>query len=346
MRRLLTVALTVPLTLALLCGCSRDGGGGRTWVTDEVSFDAAGLTVHGTYRHRSGDGADPAALLISESGQTDRNGDNNVAGPVGNMAQLAEFLSEHGVASLRYDKVGTGSTGLGPYKDRPADVGSAIYTGGATAALRFLAAQPGTDAQRISVYGLGEGTIHAMTLTDDTAPGAPKIHSLGLLQPLAARYLDLISGRVEANVAAAVRSGSKTAQQAETVVGAWRAAVTQARTSGTASGTLPDGLSAILNPSNVKAVVESDAIDPLALAAAIPAGTPVLLTCSDSDGQAACADMPPLTAALTQTALQFVQLSGVNHVLRDDPTDNVANYAKKDPLSPQLTAALEVFVGQ
>ncbi|MCX6482375.1 MAG: hypothetical protein NT146_03695, partial [Mycobacterium sp.] len=158
MRRLLTVALTVPLALVLLCGCSRDGGGDRTWSEDEVSFDAAGLTVHGTYRHRSGDGADPAdpaALLISESGQTDRNGDNNVAGPVGNMAQLAEFLSEHGVASLRYDKVGTGSTGLGPYKDRPADVGSAIYTGGATAALRFLAAQPGTDAQRISVYGLG-----------------------------------------------------------------------------------------------------------------------------------------------------------------------------------------------
>jgi len=345
MRRLLAVAVTVAMALALLCGCSRDGGGGRTWIEDEVSFDAAGLTVHGTYRHRSGDGAGPAALLISESGQTDRNGDNNVAGPVGNMRQLAEFLSEHGVASLRYDKVGTGSTGLGPYTDRPADVGSAIYTGGATAAVRFLAGQPGTDAQRISVYGLGEGTIHAMALADDTAPGAPKIHSLGLMQPLAARYLDLISGRVEADVAAAVRSGTKTGQQGEAVVGAWRAAVTQARTSGTASGTLPDGLSAILNSSNVNAVVESDAIDPLALAAAIPAGTPVLLTCSDSDGQAACADMPPLTAALRQTSLQFAQLSGVNHVLRDDRTDNVANYAKKDPLSPQLTAALEVFVG-
>lgn len=342
MRRLLAMALA----LALLCGCSRDRGGDRTWVEDEVSFDAAGLTVHGTYRHPTGVGTGPAALLISESGRTDRNGDNNVAGAVGNMRQLAEFLSDHGVASLRYDKVGTGSTGLGPYKDRPADVGSAIYTGGATAAVRFLAGQPGIDGHRISVYGLGEGTIHAMTLADDVSPGAPKIHSVGLLQPLAARYLDLISGRVEADVAAAVRSGSKTRQQADAVVAAWRAAVTQARTSGTASGTLPDGLSAILNPSNVKAVVESDAIDPLSLAAHIPAGTPVLLTCSDSDGQAACADMAPLAAALAQTALQFVQLSGVNHVLRDDPTDNVANYAKQSPLSPQLTAAMEAFVGK
>ena len=35
---------------------------------------------------------------------------------------------------------------------------------------------------------------------------------------------------------------------------------------------------------------------------------------------------------------------GVNHVLRDDPTDNVANYAKKDPLSPQLISALDTFL--
>ena len=70
----------------------------------------------------------------------------------------------------------------------------------------------------------------------------------------------------------------------------------------------------------------------------------MLLTCSDSDAQAGCADMKPLTDALAHTALQYVQLKGVNHVLRDDPSDNVANYAKKDPLSPQLTAALDEFV--
>ena len=51
---------------------------------------------------------------------------------------------------------------------------------------------------------------------------------------------------------------------------------------------LPEGLGAILNPGNVKAVVEADKIDPVALAAGIPAGTPVLLTCSDSDRQAHC----------------------------------------------------------
>ncbi|WP_445168047.1 hypothetical protein ACTXG7_01170 [Mycolicibacterium sp. Dal123E01] len=332
------------MALMLVAGCSSKTESPTAWVEDEVTFVADGLTIHGTYRHQHGNQQMPAALLISESGRTDRNGDNNVAGPIGNMRQLAGYLSDHGVASLRYDKVGTGQTGIGPYKDHPADVGSAVYTVGAKAAVRFLAGQSGTDKDRISVYALGEGTVHAMALADDTSPGAPKVHSLGLLQPLAGRYLDLVSSRVRNDVAAAVKGGQKTQVQADQTIGAWDAAVAQARTTGAVPDKLPDGLSSILNPGNVKAVVETDAIDPLTLAAAIPAATPVLLTCSDSDGQAKCTDMKPLLDALEHTSLSLVTLNGVNHVLRDDPTDNIAAYSKPAPLSPQLTAALDGFV--
>jgi len=342
-RGLAALALVVALVVAAVSGCGRNETRATGWVDEEVTFTADGLTVHGTYHH-NGDGRGPVALLISESGRTDRDGDNNIAGPVGNMRQLADYLASRGVATLRYDKVGTGATGLGRYTSDPAAVGSAVYTGGARAAVRFLAAQPGTDTDRISVYALGEGTVHAMSLADDTTAGAPAIHSLGLLQPLPARYLDLISKRVTADTIAAVRAGTKTQQQATAVQSAWRAAVTQARTTGTVPAALPDGLSAILNPGNVRAVVEADGIDPLNLAAGIPDGTPVLLTCSDTDGQADCADMTPLRQALAHTALQVAELAGVNHVLRDDPTDNVGNYARQDPLSAQLTTALDEFV--
>jgi hypothetical protein len=128
-----------------------------------VTFTAEGLTIHGTYRHLPDSAPGPAALLISESGATDRNGDNAVAGPVGNMRQVAELLSGKGVASLRYDKVGTGKTGLGPYAQRPKDVVSAVYTSGAKSAVNFLAEQSATDKSRISVYAVGEGTVHAMS---------------------------------------------------------------------------------------------------------------------------------------------------------------------------------------
>ncbi|MGE2726313.1 hypothetical protein [Mycolicibacterium pulveris] len=315
----------------LLAGCS--SGDQDRWVDEDVSFVDAGLTIHGTYRHRPDAAPGPAALLISESGNTDRNGDNAVAGPVANMRQLAELLSERGVASLRYDKIGTGQTGLGPYAQRPTDVVSAVYTSGAKAAVRYLAAQPGTDGDRISVYALGEGTVHAMALAADTGADAPKIGALGLFQPLPGRYLDMITNRVRA-------TGDPAA------LDAWLAAVDQVRATGTAPETLPEGLGALLNAGNVNAVVEADKIDPVALAATVPAGTRVLLTCSDADGQARCDDVEPLIDALGHTALTVVELTGVNHVLRDDASDNVANYANQEPLSPQVVDALDGFVGK
>lgn len=317
--------------IVVLSGCSSEGD--VQWVDEDVSFTADELTIHGTYRHETGDAVEPAALLISESGATDRNGDNQVAGPVGNMRQLAELLSDRDVASLRYDKVGTGQTGLGPYAQRPTEVVSAVYTTGAKAAVRYLADQPRTDDSRISVYAVGEGTIHAMTLAGDTDAGAPKIHALGLFQPLPGRYLDIITNRVRANATPEALS-------------AWLAAVEQVRTTATVPANLPEGLGAMLNPGNVNAVVEADKIDPLTLAAKVPAGTPVLLTCSDSDAQASCDSIRPLADALGHTALTVVELKGVNHVLRDDPSDNVANYASQDPLSPQVVEALDRFVAE
>ena len=94
---------------------------------DEVTFVADGLTIYGTYRHRADSPPGPAALLISESGNTDRNGDNAVAGKIGTLRAIAGLLSDRGVASLRYDKVGTGRTGLGPYASRPS-MSAARYT--------------------------------------------------------------------------------------------------------------------------------------------------------------------------------------------------------------------------
>jgi uncharacterized protein len=323
------VVLAVSLVLAL-AGCSSEE---HPWVDDDVSFVADGLTIHGTYHHQKGAGPAPAALLISESGPTDRNGDNAVVGPIGNMRQLAEQLSGLGVATLRYDKVGTGKTGLGPYNARPNDVVSAVYTKGAEAAIRYLADQPGTDKARISVYGHGEGAIHAMTLAADTTPGAPRVHSLGLFQPLPGRYLDIITNRVR---------GDASPQ----TLAAWLAAVDEVRTKGTAPAKLPEGLNAIVNPGNVRAVAETDKIDPLALAAKVPAGTPVLMTCSDTDSQARCDTEKPLIDALKHTALKVVELRGVNHVLHDDPSDSIANLTKPAPLSPQVVTALGVFVGQ
>ena len=246
--------------MILTAGCSSDEKAQPQWVEDEVSFKADGLTIHGTYRHQPDADPGPAALLISESGPTDRNGDNKVVGPIGNMRQLAELLSDHGVASLRYDKIGTGKTDFGPYRLRTADIGQCGVHHRRQGRRTIPRRRGGHRQGPVSMYALGEGAIHAMSLASDTAPGAPKIHSLGLLQPLSGRYLDIITNRV------------RTDASPETLA-TWLAAVDEVRTKGTVPA-LPDGLGAILNPGNAKAIAEADKIDPVALAADDPRGHP------------------------------------------------------------------------
>jgi hypothetical protein len=343
----LKAVTTFAVCATVLVGCSdeqppaaQDGKTG--WSDEEVTFDANGLTIYGSYLHPESEQPAPAALLISESGVTDRNGDNNVAGAVGNMRMIADRLSQRDVASLRYDKIGTGKTGLGAYQGRPAEVGSAVYTEGAQAAVAFLASQPGTDPDRISVYGLGEGTIHALTLATS---GDPRIHSVGLLQPLAGRYLDLITSNLRLAVASDVEAGRQTQVQADDFMAQWAAVVQQVREQGTVPPDMNQVFAAYVNAGNVKAVAEADAIDPLALARSLAPGTPVLLTCSDIDQLADCAQMDGLIGALSQTDLQVVRLTGVNHVLKDGAADNVADYANGE-LSEQLTSALDTFAAK
>lgn len=80
------------------------------WEAQPGSFEAGGVRIYGTYTHPSvaAAGVIPGALLLGGSGTaTDRN-DNSAAQPNRNLLEaVANWLSADGVASLRYDKVGS-----------------------------------------------------------------------------------------------------------------------------------------------------------------------------------------------------------------------------------------------
>ena len=100
----------------------------------------------------------PAALLISGSGPTDRDGNNPLLGTrIENVKRLAHALAARGIASLRYDKRG---------------VGGSVYPGLSEDALRFehlvddAVALAGLLAQddrigRIALVGHSEGALIA-----------------------------------------------------------------------------------------------------------------------------------------------------------------------------------------
>ena len=354
---LFLVSLAIAAIAALAAAACTSGPSGTstptqpaTWIDQPVTFTADGMTIYGTYRHPVGvTRRVAAALLIAGSGPTDRNGNSAAEpGPIDTLKTLAGWLSADGVASLRYDKLGSGQTGLGPYAAAPTTIGIAPFEDEAVAAFKFLASQPAVNANRLAVIGHSEGALFALMLATGTSGSSPPVHALGLLEPLSLRYLDVISAQVQASVAAAQSTGSISPTSAATVDSALAAAISTLRKNGTVTTGLPASLASIFNPSTALFLSQADRFDPGQLAARVAQHLPVLLTCSDADIHVTCAEVDHLNAGLTLASadVSFVHLSGVDHVLKQDPGGSATNYTKPLPFSPQLQAALRVFVGQ
>ena len=320
------------------------------WVDQPVTFRAGGTTVYGTYRHPAGaSGPVPAVLLIAGSGPTDRNGNSTAdPGPTDTLQTLAGWLSSDGVATLRYDKLGSGQTGLGPYAGDPAAIGVAPFEQESLAALRFLAAQKGVDVRRLGVIGHSEGALFALLLADGRAGRAPRLRALGLLEPLSVRYLTLVSTQVESQVSAQEQDGQISATLAARVDGTLTEAVDQLRTRGTVPADLPYGLDGVLSPATARFLSQAERDDPATLGAFLAPRTPVLVTCSDADTQVSCGEVAHLVGGLaaSHAGVDFVHLTGVDHVLKVDPSGSAADYTKPLPFSPQLQSALGQFVAR
>ena len=255
---------------------------------------------------------------------------------------MASWLSADGVASLRYDKLGSGQTGWGRYAAHPGRAGIKPYEQEAVAALNVLARQPQVDRARLAVFGHSEGGIYALLLASGLAGPAPKVRAVVLLEPVPLRFLDLIEQSVFASI-----ENQYTGAQARSM----EQAVTRMIASLRRNGTLPPGMSpgvglAQIFQQPLREAAQIDRYDPAAVAAKLPANTPVLLTCSNADGTISCAQEGHLAAGLRQAParLDYVHLNGVDHFLKEDITGISADYNEPLPFSAQLRAALKAFL--
>ncbi len=308
------------------------------WLAQPVTFQAGGVTIYGTYTHPriAVAGSIPAAVLLGGGGATDRN-DNCTRDcwtgprPAGSpdeqlgrntLAAVANWLSADGVASLRYDQLGSGQTGWGKYAAHTDRVGIKPYEQEAVAALRFLATRRQTNRARLAVFGHSQGGIYALLLATGL-PGAPKVHAVGLFEPVPARFLSLFAGSpIGARVVAYMRR----------------------------TGMLPAGVSAALvNAFNANGtpleLSQIDHYDPAKLASRLAPRTPVLLTCSNADMWFTCAQEDRIAQGLTeaQAKLDYVHLDGIDHMLKEDLTRDEAGFNQALPFSSQLRAALRTF---
>ncbi|MGE2772978.1 alpha/beta hydrolase [Rhodococcus sp. 1.20] len=166
----------------------------RVGVDTEVTFESRDITFYGSLRTPTATRSSGiAVLLLPGSGPTDRNGNQKNAMVFPNtLAYLADELASHGIPSLRFDKFGSGRTGLGDSALDAFDYGFDMQVDDAEAALNLLGELTETTPARTVVLGHSEGALTALALQQRTnAPGA----GLGLLQPLSQRYLDLLRRR-------------------------------------------------------------------------------------------------------------------------------------------------------
>ena len=134
------------LLSALLLLAAANAAAGEKSVSLERNFG----TLYGTLLTPD-EGAETVAVLIAGSGPTPRNGNTN------NYLYLAQELEKAGIATLRYDKRGIGSSKFDD-PDKMADATLDDFIGDAAAWAEYLSRQ---DFRRIVLIGHSEGALIA-----------------------------------------------------------------------------------------------------------------------------------------------------------------------------------------
>lgn len=123
------------------------------YTVEEVTVEnpAAKVTLAGTLTLPKGDGPFPVAVLVTGSGPQDRDETLFQHKP---FLVLADYLTRHGVAVLRYD-----DRGVGKSKGTFSTATTADFATDAHAAVKFLLARKEIDPKRVGLIGHSEGGL-------------------------------------------------------------------------------------------------------------------------------------------------------------------------------------------
>jgi alpha-beta hydrolase superfamily lysophospholipase len=320
---------------------------------EEVSFAAGPDTIYGSLLlpPLSPGQRLPAAVIIAGSGPTDRNGNSTLLpGETNTLLNFAHALAADGVISLRYDKLGTGETGLGSYTGRIGDLGFEAFVDTARAAYDYLKTRPEVDPQRMVILGHSEGALIALVLAD-RLKNAGEPRAIVLAAPPGQRYLDLIRGQFAAQAATAQDRGAVSPDQAAAALDELDRLIADLRQ----TGQVPDvintpSLRQVFNPANAKFLAEADRYDPRALAEDLPPGLPMLLLRGTKDEQVSVADTQAILEgrlAVGSTDVERAELADVDHVFKEvpgEPNPQVDYVNPGLPFSHEAVAALGGFI--
>jgi alpha-beta hydrolase superfamily lysophospholipase len=313
----------------------------------EIQFQSGGDTLYGTLLLPAGVVSPPAALLIAGSGPTDRNGNSPLlALQMNTLANIARSLANAGVASLRYDKLGTGKTGSAGHA--PTDLSFDLFVQEALAAYDALAARPEVDATRLLTSGHSEGGLFALLVAQQRQAQTPPV-ALLLAAPLGRRILDVLRRQIVAQADAGLAAGAVSQARHDAVIADLDRAIANIRQDGTVPPDVFAGepqLRASVFPPGIGPYLQiEDSYDPAQVAASLPA-RPVLILHGALDTNVDAGDIQHLLggfAAAGDANVTDAEFADVDHELRQIPAGQPPTLAQSFPYSPDVASAITAF---
>lgn len=315
---------------------------GITGSEREVDFTVGQDEVFGTFTAPDGsEDAVPGALIISGSGPTDRDGNSEARPEANTNLNFARVLAEAGVATLRYDKLGSGETGFGE-QDPEADIDPAVFDEQMAAAYEELTAQPEVDPDRIAVLGHSEGALYALRaheLVEDATP------AVVLAAPIGDRYLNVIDRQFTEQAREGEAAGELEELDAVTLLSDARAARAAVRDGHDFPDELAPELEAVYSSQNRDFLAHMDGLDPAEQAANLPEDTSTLVLWGEDDTQVIGEDIDRLMTGFGDRDADLVTLPETDHVFRrSEDTPGAVALDEQRPFAEEVAPALEDFL--
>src|SRR5499427_1603795 len=274
------------------------------YIAEEVVVKTpAGFTLAGTLTLPKGaSGAKPVSAIVTVTGSGPQDRDENIGlDGFRPFRQLADALGRHGIAVLRMDDRGTGSSG-GTFKGST----SADFAEDIRAGLAYLRTRPEIRADRLGVLGHSEGALIAPMVAEKEPTLRAIVLLAGIAQPGRTALYFQMKNQIEHN-------SQLTSEARETQIAAL--------------------------PKRIDAMAAADpwmkfflAYDPAPTMRHVK--TPVLILTGSRDQQAVPAEVPLIEAAFKEGGNKDVTarvVPDVNHLFVQDTDGFPGNYAKLPP---------------
>lgn len=314
----------VVLSMFVITGCSQnEKDDNATYIEEDYNLEVSEGTIYGTLMKPKDVEKSTVALIIAGSGPTDRDGNNStIQGKNNSLKMIAEALAGEGIYSVRYDKRGIAkSEGL---VEKEEDLAFEDYINDVIDWVNKL--KKDNRFEKVVIIGHSEGA-----LIGSAAASSSDVNGFVSVAGMGYSAYETLERQLKA--------------QSQEVFELCLP-IMEELNDGNLVEDVPEGLYSLFRPSVQPYMISWFKYDPLEVISEID--KPILIIQGDNDIQVTVEDAQLLNEENPSSKLAIIE--GMNHVLKDAPTDrdeNLATYSNANlPLNQEFVKELTTFINE